>query len=234
MTYTVYKHTSPSGKVYIGITSQKPENRWNHGKGYEFNSYFYRAINKYGWDTFQHEILYTNLTKDEACAIEIELIAQYKSNDPNFGYNLSSGGEHPGTGRVVSEETRRKLSESNVGKCRSDDTRRKMSEMAKKRVGKLHPNYGKHLTEQHRSKLSKAHTGKSLSDSHRENMSKSHINHPKLSKKVAQYTLDGEIVQEYPSMAEAHRITGFNTSDICCVCRGKQNTCHGFKWEYID
>lgn len=33
--YTVYKHTSPSGKVYIGITCRKPEYRWNHGKGYK-------------------------------------------------------------------------------------------------------------------------------------------------------------------------------------------------------
>lgn len=33
--YTVYKHTSPSGKVYIGITKKKPEYRWNHGRGYK-------------------------------------------------------------------------------------------------------------------------------------------------------------------------------------------------------
>ena len=34
MGYTVYKHISPSGKVYIGITKRKPEYRWNKGKGY--------------------------------------------------------------------------------------------------------------------------------------------------------------------------------------------------------
>ena len=32
--YIVYRHTSPSGKVYIGITSYKAEIRWNNGKGY--------------------------------------------------------------------------------------------------------------------------------------------------------------------------------------------------------
>ena len=48
--YTVYKHITPSGKVYIGITSIKPDKRWNRGKGYKDNIYFSNAINKYGWD----------------------------------------------------------------------------------------------------------------------------------------------------------------------------------------
>ena len=30
--YSVYKHTAPNGKVYIGITSRKPEYRWNNGR----------------------------------------------------------------------------------------------------------------------------------------------------------------------------------------------------------
>ena len=58
--YVVYKHVSPSGKLYIGITSQKPELRWNYGRNYKENPYFYNAIQKYGWDSFQHEILYDN------------------------------------------------------------------------------------------------------------------------------------------------------------------------------
>ena len=32
--WTVYRHIAPSGKVYIGITCQKPEYRWNNGNGY--------------------------------------------------------------------------------------------------------------------------------------------------------------------------------------------------------
>ena len=64
MGYTVYKHTSPSGKVYIGITKRKPEYRWNKGKGYRKDQLlFYRAIKKYGWDNFTHEILYTGLSE---------------------------------------------------------------------------------------------------------------------------------------------------------------------------
>ena len=43
----IYKHTSPSGKVYIGQTCQKPEHRWDNGKGYK-SGYFASAIKKYG------------------------------------------------------------------------------------------------------------------------------------------------------------------------------------------
>lgn len=73
--YIVYKHTSPSGGVYIGITSQEPERRWrSDGSGYRQNTHFYNAIKKYGWDAFKHEILFEGLELDEALRIEKELI----------------------------------------------------------------------------------------------------------------------------------------------------------------
>jgi GntP family gluconate:H+ symporter len=76
--YCVYCHTNNiNGKRYIGITCQKPEHRWRNGKGYINNSYFYRAIQKYGWHNFSHNILYMNLSKEDAEKIEVELIAEY-------------------------------------------------------------------------------------------------------------------------------------------------------------
>ena len=64
--YIVYKHTSPSGKVYIGITGRTVKERWGkNGNGYKYCPYFYRAIKKYGWDNIKHEILYEGLTEDE-------------------------------------------------------------------------------------------------------------------------------------------------------------------------
>lgn len=89
----VYKHTCPNGKVYIGQTSQKPERRWSHGNGYKENSYFYRAIQKYGWDNIKHEIIAENLTQEEADSLEIELIERYKATDRNSGYNHHYGGQ---------------------------------------------------------------------------------------------------------------------------------------------
>lgn len=93
MTYTVYKHTNrANGKVYIGITRQAVERRWQKGAGYA-GTLFGSAIQKYGWDAFEHEVLCTGLTKEAACMMEIELIAAYKSNDRVHGYNVSEGGE---------------------------------------------------------------------------------------------------------------------------------------------
>ena len=81
--YKVYKHTNKiNGKVYIGITSYRyAKTRWSNGNGYSQQSLFWNAICKYGWDNFDHEILFDNLTQEEACQKEIELIKLYKSND---------------------------------------------------------------------------------------------------------------------------------------------------------
>lgn len=94
MNYKVYKHTNLiNGKVYIGITKQDLKRRWQNGKGYVDNEYFYYSIIKHGWNNFKHELLFDNLSKEEAQKKEIELISFYKSNDRRFGYNISGGGE---------------------------------------------------------------------------------------------------------------------------------------------
>lgn len=92
--YKVYKHTFPNGKVYIGITSQKPKSRWANGKGYQDNKRMYNAIKKYGWNNIKHEILFTGLTQEQAFEKEIELIAEYDSTKFDKGYNISHGGAY--------------------------------------------------------------------------------------------------------------------------------------------
>lgn len=99
-----------NNKKYIGITSQKPDRRWgNNGIAYTKTQYFAKAIKKYGWDNIKHEILFTNLTKEEAEQKEIELIAYYDTTNHDKGYNIAKGG-HGTLGVVASEETRKKLS----------------------------------------------------------------------------------------------------------------------------
>lgn len=101
--YCVYVHVSPSGKRYVGITSKKPERRWANGKGYASNKHFTLAIMKYGWDNFSHLIIVENVSKQTACDLEKALIREYKSNNPNFGYNNSIGGENPNEGHRADE-----------------------------------------------------------------------------------------------------------------------------------
>ena len=92
--YVVYKHTNKiNGKCYIGMTGNSTEKRWANGRGYKNNTHFNRAILKYGWDDgFSHEIIADNLTKDEACNLEIKLIEELDTCNPNQGYNSDLGG----------------------------------------------------------------------------------------------------------------------------------------------
>ena len=109
-TWFVYKHTSPSNKVYIGITSQKPIYRWRNGLGYNTQQYFWRAIQKYGWENFLHEILFEGLSEQDAKEKEIELISFYQSWHPNFGYNVSLGGSGS-NGCHLTDEMKRQIGE---------------------------------------------------------------------------------------------------------------------------
>lgn len=127
--YCVYVHIAPNKKLYFGITSLKPEHRWlSNGAGYSNCTLFYRAIQKYGWDNFQHIILIDNLSKEIACECEKYLIAKYRSNESTFGYNNSKGGESGSYGHRLTEKQRKQISERNKGHIVSEETRRKIGE----------------------------------------------------------------------------------------------------------
>lgn len=80
-------HTNKiNGKKYVGI-SKNPEKRW---KNYQGCTHFYNAIQKYGFDNFEHEILLTGLTEKQAIAKETEYIIRYDTVEN--GYNLTYGG----------------------------------------------------------------------------------------------------------------------------------------------
>lgn len=121
--WCVYVHISPSNKYYVGITSQKPKDRWRNGKGYKSCKGFYNAILKYGWENIQHEIIAERLTEDEAKNFEVLLISKLNSNQKQHGYNITSGGngttgvrhygaENPFWGKKHTQETKSILRES--------------------------------------------------------------------------------------------------------------------------
>lgn len=250
--YSVYRHTSPSGKVYIGVTKQKPQSRWQNGLGYRTQEYFYRAILKYGWDNFKHDIVYQTENYQDATLKEIELISEYKSNDKNYGYNIESGGN---LRKTVSERTRQKLrehhstseylklvSEINAKRWSDPDEHRKMSERTK---GCKNPMYGRKLTEEHKQKLREGFSkvkfvgkrgkdnpmyGKHLSDDHKKILSLRNLgeNSPR-SKRVI--CIETQVT--YGSLREAFRDTGIKHSSISSACLGKLKTAGGFHWEYV-
>lgn len=116
--WTVYVLTSPSGKRYVGITQKTPEERWRHGTGYKPNHPVRRAINKYGWGNFQHEIVASGLTKEEAGHFEQFLIKKLNTMDRRYGYNQTSGGETAVSGAELSPEAHERLRKAQAGKRR--------------------------------------------------------------------------------------------------------------------
>lgn len=218
MEYCVYKHTAPNGKVYIGITSKKPEIRWGrNGSNYRQNEHFHNAILKYGWDNFGHEILDANLSKDEARLLEIKLIAEYHSNNPAFGYNNSSGGESH-SGCHHSDNVKRYISEIQKGKIVSDITRCRLSDAQ----------HNLWSREDHRLKMSKARRKMWSDPAVREKMKKRRAP----CKNVLQYDLNGTFISEYMSLQEASLATGIPAQTISKVCNGKRKKSRSYVFKF--
>lgn len=220
--YRVYKHTAPNGKVYIGITCQEPLKRWGGGvSAYAHNEHFVRAIKKYGWENFRHEVLFEDLTKSEAETKEIELIAFYKANNPDFGYNISNGGNHAGK---HSEATRLKLSQTNKGKQSGVNNPmygRKHTASALKKMAEIKT--GKRASAETRKKMSDKRKGISFSEEHKNKISKA------LCKKV----FCVETKTTYESVLQASALSKISKSVIAACCRGVYKTAGGLHWEYV-
>ena len=233
MAYTVYCHTFPNGKRYIGITNQEPERRWRSGKGY-IGQVVYDAILKYGWSNIKHDILFTGLSKEEAEKKEIELIKALETDSHKRGYNVESGGntarlsedtkdklrkikrdyykshKHFNAGKHWSEETKRKISESNKGKKMSEAQKNFLRERFK---GKNNPMYNVKMDPAHKEKLQAACIAAT-------------------SKKCI--CIETQVV--YVSIAEASRKTGINSRTIGYVCNKdpKYKTAGGYHWRYEE
>ncbi len=117
--YCVYCHTVRVNQLkYFGLAKGDPEIRWGkNGIGYK-TQYFWQGICEYGWDNIDHDILMPNLTLEEAISWEIALIAMWRTTDPKYGYNVSTGGEHhdPIIRPVINLETK-EVFESTYDAC---------------------------------------------------------------------------------------------------------------------
>ena len=228
-TWCVYMHIFPNDKKYIGITSQNVKYRWrSDGSGYKprknrdpNSSRIWNAIQKYGWENVQHKILFENLSKNDACEKEVELIALYKSNDKRFGYNISLGGD------VVdmSDETKKKISKARKGKNYG-------------LVGENSPMYGKHHTEEAKRKISESQLGVNhhmYGKHHTEQTrNKELISHLDEAKPVEQYDKNGNLIGLYISIHEASRVTGILRCCINDTLRCRQKTAGKYIWKYSE
>lgn len=226
--YCVYKHTTPSGKVYIGITCQEPRKRWKGGKGYELCTAFNRAIIKYGWDNISHEIILDGLDKKTACEAEQKLISKYDSTNPKHGYNLTSGGEH----YEPTEEFKKRCSESHI------------------KSYKEHPEYKQHISDTQKGRR----MSEESSEKKRQAMLLFYAENPEkrascgksfrgkkrgkefseeLGKRKSKRVMCVETQKIYESLKQAAACEGGSPSGISIMLNGRAKTCAGKTYIYI-
>lgn len=132
--YVVYVHQNKlNQKRYIGITNNTTKRWYGKGKHYDGCSYFYSAIQKYGWDNFYHVVIVRGLTLEEADVLERFFIRQYRTNEKAYGYNLTKGGQNAPTmlGKHHSEETKRKIGKAHRGRKHTEKQNREHSDCMK-------------------------------------------------------------------------------------------------------
>ena len=237
--WCVYKHTSPSGKVYIG-TTKNIKSRWrSNGKAYKGGTRFFYAIQKYGWENFTHEILQEGLTREEASNLEKEMIAKYRSAEEEYGYNLTLGGFDV----VLNEDAAERKRKSLLGHPVSESVREILSEChsipiicletkaiyrntkeAEKVIGICATSIGKNCNGA-ASRAGNYHFAK-LSDY--ENGTIPQFKHKVIGKPV----ICLETQEVFKTQIDAAKVYGVSSQAISHCCTGKTETCAKKHWKF--
>lgn len=240
--HKVYKYTNKiNGKVYIGRTCQSLRRRAHfNGTGYKKCAYFWRAIQKYGWENFEGEILEEGLTDVEASEREAFYMKEFSSLDRNKGYNTLEGGY-----RYYSDEFREKMNNKVVSK----ETRKKISENHANFSGENNPMWGRRRTDEEKKRMREAFLGRTHSRETCEKLSqkkKGRIpwnkgkkftqeqkkNMKKPNKANQKSVICVETRAKYESLEDASRVTGINPQSISYACRGLTKTAGGYHWKW--
>lgn len=204
----IYKIVNPNGLIYIG-QSKNIENRLKkyRCKSCKDQPSLYKSILEYGFDN--HKI---SLLKECSC-LELNkwekfFINKYKSHDPIFGLNLTTGGQDS---FKFSDQVKPRLSNAQKGNKKTLGRKQTKEEIAK-RIAKT---TGQKRTKEQRERMSKAAIGKIVSEETKQKMSEA--SRYKTAKKVLD-TASGII---YESCADAARAIGMNRSTLAAKLNGQ-------------
>ena len=192
MSKSIYRRTiiykaenKVDGMVYIGKTIQPLQKRklkHQNGAIHRTTIFLHRALRKYGFENFSWEILDETFNEQYALKVlEPHYIQKFKSNDPRFGYNMTSGGEGV-SGFTHSEKTKQKIRKGNRGKHRSTKTKARISkartgtkhsEETKQKMSKTKTNrQRKPFSVEHKRKIAMARTGTKHSEETKQKISR--------------------------------------------------------------
>lgn len=227
--YSVYVHILPkevSGcvrdKYYFGVTSRKPYVRWGRGSHYKQLKVFYPVIQKYGWDNIRHLIVAEGLCEEVAKQMEVALIKMYHTQDRNYGYNVTNGGD--GVSGVAPYNKGLKMDKEGRERCRQARLGKTMPESAKKKIasnsrirwqegGDFYEKYIKTNTMPFKNKRTY---------------------YKGFGNETAKRVMCFETKEIFGSASEAGRLGYGSFSTICAVCRGERKSHHKRHFMYVD
>ena len=237
--YIIYKYTNVvNGKVYIGQTSKALKERAQAcGRNYRECRRFYNAIQKYSWDAFVPEVIEIVSTVDEANEREIYYISKYNSTDENYGYNLAQGGNNktmlPESKKLISDKAvvryKNKAANPMYGKKHAEHT---LELQRLKKIGANNPMYGTKWTSAQRDHSGCRGMHLNISDARRDELRKHGVLIGKtVGLRPVRCVEDGT---EFVSITDAANTYGVSKSTICGHLTGKQKSCCGKHFEYIN
>ena len=219
--YKIYIHRNKiNGKVYIGQTKQPLKSRWNNGYGYKQCTKFWNAIQKYGWDNFEHKLIEDNLTLDEANRKEQYYIQKYNSIDN--GYNISiGGGSNYGSGKNIYQYDlngnyiKEWFSISDIAEAFDVNDASSIYNCISNKINSC---FGFQWSYVKKEKIPPV-------------KSKSEIISELKRKPVYQYDRNGIFVKKYDYLEEVEK-DGFNYKNVSECCKGKRISSGNYQWRY--
>lgn len=206
--YWIYTLSEPeSNNVrYVGISKQPLVRLKQHLKDVRSNKHKHNWLKKINFNP-KIELISLECSKEEAIQQEKNLILEFRKKG-NKLINKTIGGDYY-SGSFKSSEVIEKLRQS--------------------KLGDKNPNYGKTPSEETKRKLSKSLKGRKFSEIH---LAKLREINQRNSRKVFQYNLDGDFINEYQSISEAAKIINGNISKISSCALGKRKSTSGFQWSF--
>lgn len=224
-----------NNKIYIGYTQMTLKGRikthYNKAKNKnKSNNYFHNALIHYERSDFQWFIIFENSILESLKAKEKEYISLFNSNNREYGYNLTSGGEQCHFNEEVKKKISTKAKERNLtgsnnpfyNKKHSEETKKHWSEIRKGIVN--NPNFKKH------SKKTKKLLSKKIKEKYKDIK---YLNNVRKSKKNNKPIRCIETNQVFYSIAEASRTLDINIGSIKNQLKNRSKTAGKLTFELL-
>lgn len=225
----IYKFTNKvNGKIYIGQSVDVVHRKYSHfheafkKERLSYNSYFHKAIRKYGKENFTFEII-ERCDRSELNVKEIYWIDYYKSFKEEYGYNISLGGHY-------AKHLQKPVYQIDI------KTKQVVNEYPSLKEASLSVNgYIGALSQVCTGKLTSAYDYIwCFKENYRDGMYENYKRKKQYREIYAIDKITHKIVKKYSSIVEAEKEVNGKTSVIIQVCNGDRKSCYGYIWCYAD